>query len=127
MTDSETRTPVGGESTVGESTVGESTVTNQRPGLWVLDPTAAPAEIVPWSAPRLDKSLRGLRVGLRLDRSWTSYETVLDVWEPLLREAGAQVTRFTVDARVSAAGAQMRNDLDDWRQLVDCAVVGLGN
>jgi hypothetical protein len=72
-------------------------------------------------------SLAGRTVGLRLDRSWRSYETVLDVWEPALRAGGASVARVVVDARVAGAGERMRDDLHEWRRLVDCAVVGLGN
>lgn len=95
--------------------------------LTILDPTAPPAVPVMWTPPRLARSARGLTLGLRLDRSWPCYEVVLDAWEASLRAAGASVERFVVDARVSAAGAQMRDDIDEWRRMVDCAVVGLGN
>jgi hypothetical protein len=93
----------------------------------ILDPTAPPMDDATWDAPRVGRPLRGLTVGLRLDESWRCYYTVLDAWESLLREAGAEVERFVVHARVATAGAQMRDDLDEWRRLVDCAVVGLGN
>ena len=95
--------------------------------LVILDPTAPPAGGDTWVAPVLGRGLRGVTVGLRLDRSWRSYESVLDAWEPLLRRDGASVERFVVDARVSGAGEQMRSDLAAWSRLVDCAVVGLGN
>ncbi len=95
--------------------------------LVVLDPTAPPAAGDTWVAPRLDRGLRGLTIGLRLDRSWRCYEIVLDAWEQLLHADGASVERLVVDARVSGAGEQMRSDLAAWSHLVDCAVVGLGN
>jgi hypothetical protein len=92
---------------------------------------AAPASAAPTAARPAGRtaaaSLAGRTVGLRLDRSWRSYETVLDVWEPALRAGDADVERVVVDARVAGAGARMRDDLHEWRRLVDCAVVGLGN
>ena len=93
----------------------------------ILDPTAAPVDQPAWTAPRVERGVRGLTVGLRLDRSWRCYDTVLDAWESLFTADGARVARFVVDARVSRAGARMRDDLDEWSRLVDCAVVGLGN
>ena len=93
----------------------------------ILDPTAPPAQREPWVAPRLGRSLRGLIVGLRLDRSWPCYDVVLDTWERALIREGARVERFVADARVAAEGARLRDDLDEWSRLVDCAVVGLGN
>lgn len=95
--------------------------------LVILDPTALPASDDTWVPPRLDRGIRGLTVGLRLDRSWRCYEIVLDAWESLLRRDGAAIERFVIDARVSGAGEQMRSDLAAWSRLVDCAVVGLGN
>ena len=37
----------------------------------------------------LDRPLTGVVVGLRLDRAWRSYITVVDVWEQLLKADGA--------------------------------------
>ena len=93
----------------------------------ILDPTAPPAEGTRWVAPRLDRPVRGTTIGLRLDRSWRCYETIVDTWTELLEAAGAVVDRFVVDARVSTAGDRMRDELDDWRARIDAAVVGLGN
>ncbi len=93
----------------------------------ILDPTAPPAEATRWVAPRLDRPVRGATIGLRLDRSWRCYETVVDTWTELLEASGAVVDRFVVDARVSTAGDRMRDELDDWRARIDAAVVGLGN
>jgi hypothetical protein len=96
----------------------------------VLDPRAeqhAAVSIATAAVPAAAGSLAGRTVGLRLDRSWRSYETVLDVWEPALRAGGAGVARVVVEARVAGAGDRMRDDLHEWRRLVDCAVVGLGN
>lgn len=102
----------------------------------VLDPRAEPAASPlasaaehpsEWVSPRLGRPLAGCTVGLRLDRSWRSYEAVLDVWEQMLLAEGARVVRMVVEARVADAGVRTRDDLDAWSRLVDCAVVGLGN
>ena len=56
----------------------------------ILDPTAPPAEGTRWVAPRLDRPVRGTTIGLRLDRSWRCYETIVDTWTELL-EATRQI------------------------------------
>ena len=93
----------------------------------VLDPTALAEDETSAQTFDLGRSLEGVTVGLRLDRSWRSYFVVLDAWEPLLRRDGAKVERLVVGERVGAEGERTRNDLDEWARLVDCAVVGLGN
>ena len=93
----------------------------------VLDPTALPEDERAADTFDLGRSLVGVTIGLRLDRSWRSYFTVLDTWEELLVRDGATVKRLVVGERVGSEGERTRNDLDDWARLVDCAVVGLGN
>ena len=93
----------------------------------VLDPTALPEDERAADTFDLDRSLAGVTIGLRLDRSWRSYFVVLDTWEELLVRDGATVKRLVVGERVGSEGERTRNDLDDWARLVDCAVVGLGN
>jgi hypothetical protein len=93
----------------------------------VLDPTTPAEDEAAAKTFDLGKSLVGVTVGLRLDRSWRSYFVVLDAWEELLVRDGATVKRLIVGERVGAEGERTRNDLDEWSRLVDCAVVGLGN
>ena len=93
----------------------------------VLDPTALPEDERAADTFDLGRSLAGVTIGLRLDRSWRSYFVVLDAWEKLLVRDGATVKRLVVGERVGSEGERTRNDLDDWARLVDCAVVGLGN
>jgi hypothetical protein len=93
----------------------------------ILDPTAPPGADEASPTYDLGRSLQGVRVGLRLDRSWRSYEVVLDVWQRRLREDGAIPHVLVVGERVGDEGVQTRNDLDDWSRLVDVGVVGLGN
>jgi hypothetical protein len=93
----------------------------------ILDPTARPEDEAGAPTYDLGRSLDGVKVGLRLDRSWRSYFVVLDAWEKLLVEAGASVHRIVVSERVGDEGARLRNDLDEWAKLIDIGVVGLGN
>jgi hypothetical protein len=93
----------------------------------ILDPTARPGADDASPTYDLGRSLRDVRVGLRLDRSWRSYEVVIDIWQRLLREDGAVPEVLVVGERVGDEGERTRNDLDDWAKLVDVGVVGLGN
>jgi hypothetical protein len=93
----------------------------------ILDPTAPPGADEASATYDLGRGLRDVRVGLRLDRSWRSYEVVIDVWERMLRDDGAIPHVLFVGERVGDEGVQTRNDLDEWSRLVDVGVVGLGN
>ena len=77
-----------------------------------------------WS---LDRSIEGVVVGLRTDRSWRSYFAVIEVWEALLRRDGADVRVLWAGDRVGPQGEQTRSDVEEWSRLVECGVVGLGN
>jgi hypothetical protein len=93
----------------------------------ILDPRAPVDDDASSDTFSLDGPLLGKAVGLRLDRSWRSYEVVLDVWTRLLREAGAIPRVLVTGERVGDEGEQTRADLEEWSKLVDCGVVGLGN
>jgi hypothetical protein len=93
----------------------------------ILDPTAPPGADEASPSYDLGRGLSDVRVGLRLDRSWRSYEVVIGVWERLLRADGAVPHVLVVGERVGSEGEQTRNDLDEWSRLVDVGVVGLGN
>jgi hypothetical protein len=93
----------------------------------ILDPTAPPGDVSAAVSHDVGRSLQGVRVGLRLDRSWRSYEVVLGVWERLLRADGATPEVLVVGERIGDEGERTRNDLDEWSRLVDVGVVGLGN
>ena len=92
----------------------------------ILDPTAPPPAVVDDPGPDAG-SLRGLRVGLRFDTAWRSYEWVLDEWQPRLVAAGATVDRWCAGNRVGDGGAITFAELDAFAERVDVAVVGLGN
>jgi hypothetical protein len=93
----------------------------------ILDPRAQLDDDAFSDTFSLDGPLAGKVVGLRLDRSWRSYEVVLDEWQRQLREAGAVPHVLVTGERVGDEGEQTRADLAEWSKLVDCGVVGLGN
>ncbi|MCZ7525414.1 MAG: hypothetical protein M5U14_02910 [Acidimicrobiia bacterium] len=92
----------------------------------VLDPTAAPPEVAPDPGPDAGP-LAGRTVGLRSDRTWRSFEWVLDEWARELEAAGARLRRWCAGNRVGEEGERTRAELDRFADDVDVAIVGLGN
>ena len=95
--------------------------------LTILSPVAPDRGAVQAGPFPLDRPLDGVSVGLRLDESWRSYFSVLDVWEPLLRADGASPRRVLCGDRTGPTAENTRTDLEEWSRLIDCGVVGLGN
>lgn len=81
------------------------------------------------SAPafNLDRSIRGLRVGLRNDHMWRSWLQVCDVWSDLLKSDGAEPVVLRVGEHGGEEGKHTKDLVDQWASSVDCAVVGLAN
>jgi len=75
----------------------------------------------------LSRPLAGVKVGLRLDAAWRSYEIVVDEWERRLTSDGAKPVRLLTGERAGPRAELTRTDLEEWSRLVDCAVIGLGN
>ncbi len=75
----------------------------------------------------LGRPVRGVQVGLRLDRSWRSYFVVVDEWSRMLRDDGAIVEVLLAGDRTGPAAAETRTDVEEWAKLVEVGVVGLGN
>ncbi len=75
----------------------------------------------------LGRPVRGVTIGLRLDRSWRSYYTVVDTWTELFERDGAPVRVLWTGDRVGPEGEQTRDDVEEWSRLVEVGVVGLGN
>jgi hypothetical protein len=87
-----------------------------------------PSGVASRSAPvGLGRPIAGVTVGLRLDRSWRSYEHVVDVWRTRLTNDGARVEVFVAGDRVGPEGDRTRDDLDEWSRLIEVGVIGLGN
>ncbi len=93
----------------------------------ILDPRSLLDDDTSSATFSLDAPLAAKVVGLRLDRSWRSYEIVLEVWEEMFRQANAIPRVLVTGERVGDEGEHTRADLEEWSKLVDCAVVGLGN
>jgi hypothetical protein len=92
----------------------------------VLDPTAPPPEIGADPGPDAG-ALAGRLVGVRYDRTWRSFEWVIDEWATMLGDAGADVRPWCAGNRVGEEGERTRAELDRFVDEVDVAVVGLGN
>lgn len=92
----------------------------------VLDPTAPPPEDALGPGPDAG-DIRGATVGIRLDRTWRSFEWVVDEWERSFTEAGATVRLWIAGNRIGEEGERTRRDLERFVGSVDVAVVGLGN
>jgi hypothetical protein len=93
----------------------------------VLVPTPAPQADGESATFSLARPLRGVKVGLRLDAAWRSYEIVVDEWQRHLSADGALPVRLLTGERAGPLADRTRTDLDDWSRLVDCGVIGLGN
>jgi hypothetical protein len=74
----------------------------------------------------LDRSVRGLRVGLRHEGSWRSWLVVVAEWERYLVDDGAVPVVVAAGGRVGAEGRRTRADVARWAETVDCGIAGLG-
>ncbi|MCW5889043.1 MAG: hypothetical protein KIT14_00685 [bacterium] len=75
---------------------------------------------------RVGRPLRGLRVGVRQDGTWRSWQVIVAVWLERLRGDGAEPVLLQTGERTGAEGERTRAELAVWIDAVDCAVVGLG-
>lgn len=92
----------------------------------ILDPTAAAPDVDRDPGPDVG-ALTGLHVGIRSDRTWRSFEWVVDEWERSLVDGGASVTRWVSGNRIGDEGERTRDELAHFVGAADLAVVGLGN
>jgi hypothetical protein len=91
----------------------------------ILSPVSlGPAEAKPL-APALP-TLRGRRLGIRVDRAWQSFHRFADETARLARELGvADVVLFDPETRIGSPEAESGKVLE-FAQGIDAAVVGLG-
>ena len=92
----------------------------------ILDPTAPAPSTDADPGPSV-AALGGRRVGIRSDRTWRSFEWVADEWERLLAAEGALVQRWVSGNRIGDEGERTRNELREFTDAIDLAIVGLGN
>jgi hypothetical protein len=74
----------------------------------------------------LDRPVAGVRVGIRHDGTWRSWQYIARVWADFLRRDGAIPVLLQTGERTGAEGEKTRADLDAWHGEIDCAVSGLG-
>ena len=92
-----------------------------------LSPVPPPEVDTGSSTYTLDRPLEGVIIGLRLDRAWRSYITVAEVWEEMLKAAGAVPKILWTGDHSGPHAAQTRAEVEEWARLVECGVIGLGN
>lgn len=92
----------------------------------ILDPTA-PSPEVDADPGRAPTTLGNCRVGIRSDRTWRSFEWVVDEWESALAAQGAIVQRWVAGNRVGDEGERTRAELDVFVGANELIVTGLGN
>ncbi|MHB8670974.1 MAG: hypothetical protein ACYDAD_10540 [Acidimicrobiales bacterium] len=92
----------------------------------VLDPTAPPPTEDVDPGPDAG-ALAGAVVGLRYDRTWRSFEWVVEEWAGLLCADGAVVRPWCAGNRIGSEGERTQEELGRFTEEVDLAVVGLGN
>jgi hypothetical protein len=92
----------------------------------ILDPTAPAPATDPDPGPS-PEHLAGAVVGIRSDRTWRSFEWIVDEWRPPLESAGARVRPWVAGNRIGDEGERTRAELADFVAGIDIAVVGLGN
>lgn len=74
----------------------------------------------------LDGPLRGSRVGLRYAASTESWALIVEEWQRLLRDDGAEPDVLLAKGRAGGPRDRVRRDVRNWARRVDCGVSGLG-
>jgi hypothetical protein len=92
----------------------------------VLDPTAAPAGDDRGAGPDV-LDLRDVVVGIRTDRTWRSFEWVIEEWTAELEKMDARVRPWVAGNRIGEEGEKTAQELHEFADKVDVAVLGLGN
>jgi hypothetical protein len=99
-----------------------------QPGLMIRirKPTAVfpPPEAAPTF--RVDRPLKGLKVGIRHDGQWMSWELIAQVWKQKLADDGAEPVMMLTGEHTGEHGKDTAAELEAWAKSVDCAVVGIG-
>lgn len=96
------------------------------PTITVVSPSALPAPVTHAPAFTVDRRLAGLRVGIRTDSAWRSWQLIAALWESWLERDGASVKTVETKAMVGDIGATDRKHIDDLAAETDFGIVGLG-
>lgn len=92
----------------------------------VLDPTAAPSGDDRGPGPDV-LDMRGVVVGIRSDRTWRSFEWVIDEWTAALEKLNASVRPWVAGNRIGEEGERTARELEEFARKTEVAIVGLGN
>lgn len=93
----------------------------------VLNPTARRSDDITSPGPDAGP-LTGKIVGFRLDEIWRAWDWVAELWAQEFRRAGAEI-RFwrSHQGRTGEEGQRVAQQLEEFLDAIDIAVVGLGN
>lgn len=97
-----------------------------RPRILVRRPTADFPADEGKPAFVLERPIAGVRVGIRHDGTWRSWQYIARVWAGFLRRDGAIPVLLQTGERTGVEGEKTRADLEAWHGEIDCAVSGLG-
>lgn len=76
----------------------------------------------------LDRPIKGLRVGMRTDFAWRSWQQIAAEWSEMLKADGAEPVIIQVGEHTGEGeGTRTLRELDAWAGSVDCGIVGLAN
>lgn len=93
----------------------------------VLDPLAVRADDIASPGPDAGP-LAGKIVGFRLDEIWRAWDWITLAWAQEFRAAGATVKFWrSSQGRTGAEGERVAQELEEFLDSIDVAVVGLGN
>jgi hypothetical protein len=100
---------------------------SQRPdSIFIRRPTAASAPKQQAPTFSVNRPLVGLKVGLRTDHAWRSWQLIADIWAGYLERDEAWTLLAEVGSQTGSSGAGERKIVEDMATAVDCAIVGLG-
>jgi hypothetical protein len=103
-----------------------NTVASKPGTIRIRKPTAAPRASQAAPTFRVDRPLKGLRVGLRTDPTWLSWTLIADIWAGYLKKDGAEPVVFPIVEHIGEVGEKSIAELKQWANTLDCAVVGIG-
>lgn len=92
----------------------------------ILDPTASLSHDLVDPGPDAG-ILAGLKILIRIDMLWRSWDWVADIWADGLRAEGAAVTFWRSCGRTGTEGARADREYAALLAGSDAAIVGLGN
>jgi len=97
----------------------ETTLRIRKPTAVFPPPEAAPTY-------RADRPLKGLKVGIRHDGQWNSWELIAELWAKKLAADGAQPVKLLTGEHTGDGAKETYARMTDWANELDAAVIGIG-